>query len=122
MTRLIDPEAADKLAKLLGMTGSSHDGEALNAARMADRLRRDLGLQWSDIIAPPLAPQSRHESFRDPGDQNWRAIVRYCADHIHLLDAREGNFVRTIARWHGKPTDKQMKWLRDIADRLRVAA
>src|SRR5262245_15371369 len=36
MTALVDPRMRDRLCKLLGMCGSSHDGEVSNAARMAD--------------------------------------------------------------------------------------
>ena len=50
MTALLDPQAADRLAKLLGMLGSYHDGEALTAARKADQCIRQLGLTWGDVI------------------------------------------------------------------------
>ena len=47
---LLDPSAADRLAKLLGMLGSDHDGEVCNAARLADALVRERGLRWDDVI------------------------------------------------------------------------
>ena len=39
------------------MMGSVHDGEALNAARLADKLVREQGITWFDVIgtAPPRA-------------------------------------------------------------------
>lgn len=40
----------DRLAKLLGMMGSAHDGEALNAARMAHTLVRQAGMTWEDVL------------------------------------------------------------------------
>jgi hypothetical protein len=48
--------ARHRLAKLLGMTGSSHDGEALVAARMAGKLVRELGLTWEQAILPAAKP------------------------------------------------------------------
>lgn len=42
-----------RLVKLLARIGSSHDGEVLNAARLADRLVRRAGLTWDDILAGP---------------------------------------------------------------------
>jgi hypothetical protein len=39
-----------KLAKLLGMLGSTGDGEVANAGGLADRLVRDAGMVWSDFI------------------------------------------------------------------------
>lgn len=54
----------NRLAKLLGMIGSAHDGEALNAARMAHTLVRTAGVTWEEvldkaptIILPPRPPQ-----------------------------------------------------------------
>ena len=32
------------------MLGSAHDGEVLNAARVAERLRRRLGATWADLV------------------------------------------------------------------------
>jgi hypothetical protein len=41
-----------KLVRYLGMIGSEHDGEALNAARIALRLLKERGLTWDEILAP----------------------------------------------------------------------
>jgi len=46
----IQPSELSKLAKLLGMLGSAHDGEVVNAARKADELIRKHDATWSDII------------------------------------------------------------------------
>src|ERR1700738_2141820 len=59
----------DRLARVLGMMGSAHDGEALAAARQAERLRAEAGLTWGEILLPRLpAPQRQHhhvETFAD---------------------------------------------------------
>jgi hypothetical protein len=39
-----------KLAKLLGMLGSNHDGELLNAARAIEQERKRQGLTWAEIL------------------------------------------------------------------------
>jgi hypothetical protein len=41
-----------RLARLLG---SEHDGEALNAARLADKLVRSEGVTWHQVLAVPSA-------------------------------------------------------------------
>ena len=41
-----------KLARLLAMFSSDFDGEVVNAARQAEKLRRGAGLSWSDILTP----------------------------------------------------------------------
>lgn len=40
-----------RLKKLLAMLDSSHDGEVLNAARLATGLLREAGLSWDEVIA-----------------------------------------------------------------------
>ena len=39
-----------QLAKFLGMLGSNHDGEVLNAARIAERLRKKLDKTWVALL------------------------------------------------------------------------
>ena len=39
-----------KLAKILGMLGSSQDGEVLNAVRMAEDMRQQANLTWEDLL------------------------------------------------------------------------
>jgi len=39
-----------KLAKVLGMLGSDHEGERAAAARRAEALRKELGVAWDDIV------------------------------------------------------------------------
>jgi hypothetical protein len=50
---LAPPATLDRarLAAVLGMCGSDFEGEALNAARLADRLVREAGLTWEAIVA-----------------------------------------------------------------------
>jgi len=91
MRALVD---TDRLAKLLGMMGSAHDGKALNAARAADKLVRDAGLTWPDIIASsalPILPNSE-------------------------LTAWEHDFLSSLRRQKYPPTPKQ----REVFDRIRM--
>jgi hypothetical protein len=39
-----------KLAKILGMLGSSQEGEVLNAARAAEEMRQRASLTWEDLL------------------------------------------------------------------------
>jgi hypothetical protein len=38
------------LIKALGMLGSNHDGEVLNAAHKAEELRRKLDMTWEELV------------------------------------------------------------------------
>jgi hypothetical protein len=51
MTVLIASRAAIKLAKVCALFSSNHDGEVTAAAKLADRIVRDAGLNWHDIIS-----------------------------------------------------------------------
>jgi colicin import membrane protein len=49
-TKSIHSSDRDLLVKSLGMLGSDQFGERDNAARMAETLRRKLGMQWEELI------------------------------------------------------------------------
>jgi hypothetical protein len=49
----------DTLVRVLGMLGSSHDNEALAAARKAEAMRARLSLTWDDLIVTPAEEQRR---------------------------------------------------------------
>jgi hypothetical protein len=44
-------DSLKQLAGVLGMMGSAHDGEVLNAARMAERLRKKLDKTWPVLLS-----------------------------------------------------------------------
>lgn len=46
----LDPNSRARLIKFLGMLGSDHDGERANAAKMADDMRKRLGVSWNQLI------------------------------------------------------------------------
>jgi len=63
--RVLSDDDLDRLVKFLGMTGSAHDGECLNAARMASKMLRDLGLTWAEV----LTPKRQDSRWRDEVDE-----------------------------------------------------
>ena len=52
----------DRLSKLAGMLGSSHDGERAAAAMMATKLLEAVGASWADLVAsvPVKSPPRYH--------------------------------------------------------------
>jgi hypothetical protein len=105
-----DPAAADRLAKLCGMFGSTHAGERANAAAAADKLVRSAGLTWSEVIALPASPTGNAA--------DWRRMLRFCADRIGWLNEREADFIVNIAAMRRELSPKQAQWLRAIFARL----
>lgn len=60
----------ERLAKLLNMTGSDHDAEALAAARKANEFLRQHRKSWRDVLglnAPPPEPQRPPEAPNKAG-------------------------------------------------------
>lgn len=116
----LHPQTADRLAKLLGLLGSDHDGEVANAGRAADRLLRQAGLTWFDIIARP--PQQR----RDEVDQHAHAHAgprhaheaAWALQRPHLLTEWEKGFLGDLTRRHGPLSAKQRTCLDRILARL----
>ena len=49
------PALADKFIKLLGMLSTEHAGERANAIAAAERLRKQYGITWRDIVRPAIA-------------------------------------------------------------------
>jgi hypothetical protein len=108
-------EKTTKRLKLLGMCGSSHDGERAAAALKATELVRSLGCTWAYVIGVPTAP-SAHRS------RDWRTQVGECLMHEVLLSQRERKFVHDLLRWRGDLTEKQSNWLDAIHERVCMAA
>ncbi len=46
-------ETKDRLAAILGMLGSAHDGEILAAAKAAEAERKRLGTTWRELLSAP---------------------------------------------------------------------
>lgn len=76
---MIDQAAIDLIVKVLGMTGSIHDGEALAAIRKANDLLKRAGVSWRDVIAlPQVRARPPGSVFRDwqrehePRESQWR--------------------------------------------------
>jgi hypothetical protein len=59
-----------RLIQLLGMMGSSHDGEVLNAARLAHKLARSLG-GWEVVLGSAYNPLG--DANRAEREEGWQA-------------------------------------------------
>jgi len=54
----LDLQTRSLLVKALGMLGSDQTGEVANAAGLAEKLRRKLGITWNELIVSALEPLS----------------------------------------------------------------
>ena len=112
MTALPSPALADKLAKIAGMFGSTHDGERAAAAALADRLVRSAGLSWGDVIRAPALPP--RPLIGTAGCIDLAAAIA----GFHTLTLWEQRFVVSL---RGRPSmsNRQREVLRGIAAKVR---
>jgi len=107
----------ERLAKLLGMVGSCHDGEALNAARAADALVRQADCTWFDIVQPPaLTPLRQHRAPTETG-----ARIAWCLEHRHLLTDWEIKFLASVDS-RPRLTPKQLAVVDRLARKIEVCS
>jgi hypothetical protein len=107
----LTPADRARLARLLGMIGSAHDNEALNAARLANRLVRDRRMQWADVLNVPTAT--------DPL-ADWRAAAAACVrSPPGILTTWERDFARSLVSFP-RCTDKQLGVLRRLFDKVML--
>jgi hypothetical protein len=135
----LDPRDRDKLIKLLGMIGSSADGEALNAARLANKLVVDRGLTWGQVLAingaAPVWPQAAQQTVwpgswtpKPPpqpppfnGGERWRTIADFMLNyHTDDLNDWELHFLDSIIRRRSVLSEKQMATLVKIGTKCGV--
>lgn len=134
------PDKRTHLIKLLGMLGSDHEGEVVNAARMAQRLLGSEGMTWVEVLAP------NGHTIVDPGSYNagyaagyakalnedrarrhtkimtWFAFVRELQDEYeNNLSEWEQGFVQSfIQRGFARPTPRQRDVFFNIAEKLGI--
>jgi len=107
----IQPAELSKLANLLGMLGSAHDGEVVNAARKADELVRGHDATWCDIIGAWDADKDTTQCIPH------HAIALELLATAGLLSDFERKFLRGIMGFQ-KLTTKQ----REILESIRAKA
>lgn len=120
MNRL-DPVAADRLVKLLGLLSSQHPGERAAAGLKADQLIRSHGLVWADIIVPGDAPELAPAApkWREPG--SVAEAIGACLAHQEPLSAWEKEFLAGLGRFR-RLSRKQQDILNRLLDTCRAYA
>src|SRR3954447_14533475 len=117
MTALVDRQ---RLARVCGLFGSEHDGEALAAARQAEKIRKKVGLIWEELLVPSARQRSADPPPEDLTD--WRWACHFCLERYQWLSSWELDFVATVARYTKTPSAKQMIILQRLVARCRNAA
>jgi hypothetical protein len=77
-----------RLAKLLGMTGSAHEGEVVNAARKAGKLLAGLGITWEQALTGQALTGTTGDGAGGPDSPAWQSgyVVGYQDARQDALD------------------------------------
>lgn len=84
----------ERLAQILGMLGSAHDGEVINAARAAKRELDKSGKTFADLAKGEAGPPRMVDNMRYADLQR---TIRMQLDRIKALEEQDRNRAKTIA-------------------------
>jgi hypothetical protein len=107
----LPPALRDKLAKILGMLGSDHDGEVLAAARRAQMLIKAAHLTWAQIVSASHIVEIAEIDLQ---------LVERCCVSITLYEDYEAAFLHVIRaqlRRGQSISRKQRAWLDSLYSR-----
>jgi hypothetical protein len=111
------PRQRDQLVKILGLTGSAFDGEALAAVRKAHGIITAAGLSWSDVIAPSATDHTADGDDMAETD----AAISWCLEHGGtVLTAWDRKFLVSLQSFT-RLSDKQKLVLDKIFRKCRAA-
>jgi hypothetical protein len=140
--------ALKKLSRVIAMIGSSYEGEALTALRLADRMLRDAGMRWEDLLSPAhelevateaaavllaenTALKAELERLQTTVTATWSEVAaevgtqsaaQWALDlHSHgrvWLSDFEIGFLRTCTQWDGRLTSKRAPIFQCVMDRI----
>ncbi len=102
-----------RLARVLSYLSSNHDGEVVNAGRIANDMVRAADMSWAEVVG-----STGREVSLPAGEDDFAAEARHMLDLGVMLGALsdwEIGFLRSIQHWSGTLTDRQQT----VYDRLR---
>lgn len=115
---ILPSSTAVRVGQLVRLLGSDRPGEVVAAV---DTLKRTLANVGADLhaLAHLIERGDRQRASAPlPTMHDTITLARACLRHE--LTAREREFIASMTRWRGAPTDKQGAWLIAIASRLGV--
>jgi hypothetical protein len=113
----MDPQIAGRLAKLCGMFGPHHVGERAAAALKADKLMREHGLTWRNVIHRPIEQPARAQEREDVSD--IESDIRFAMAHLDCLNDWECAFIEDMDRQYWRIlSPKQIAKIRVIVEKI----
>jgi hypothetical protein len=128
----------ERLARLLGMLGSAHDGEVVNAGRLAIRMLKEAGMTWEQVVTPTvnghdesvvidaaralLAENERlTDEVEDLREQLQRSRARSLQTPSHWNEPKTvTEQIEQAIEWTARLTDWEREFATSIAGRWRL--
>jgi hypothetical protein len=114
MTERLPHNIAERLIRVLGMLGSDCAGERAAAGLLADKMVKERGLCWRDVIMPtPPAPWHEPETIEAKHD--------FLLDHSDQLTPWERRFVASVSGF-ARLSDRQTEVIDQLVEKVRDLA
>ena len=120
---MLSPSEHTKLVRVLDLTRSDIDGEALAAVRAAQRILA--GRSYADVWPAPVVEHEGHPRQRQNppsrsrgSAETWRSQVNTCLCHEEVLTVWDRQFLRDLIIRSTPPTPKQRTVLSVILERV----
>lgn len=113
----------EKLAKVLAMAGSQHDGERANAAALADRMVKAAGLTWDRVLAVGGGASRQtfntghHSAYQAGFDAGVKAAARGAAAEQRSGEQRWDEFAEAnpeLAAWITKGAKRGLEFAKSL--------
>lgn len=118
----LDPRDAEHFGKLIGLLGSTHDGERAVAALKATKFLAARELAWFDIAQMLKHPPAIYRPKPVPPSRSHQMDARRCLQSGTIWKPYERDFLLQMAAQLRRPSDKQRDWLDGLVDRSRRGA
>lgn len=119
----------EQLAKILNMTLSDNDNEALVAVRRANAILKKAGKRWNDILkqdAPwtskPVEKNYTYKQMPEDFDRGWFNSTMKCKEFTQRLDKEQVDILNEWIRFvnkHGFLPNKAWTSLRNVWQTFR---
>jgi hypothetical protein len=109
-----------RLARLLELASSEHDGESAQAGRRAHAMVRAAGMSWEDVLLDGAATDAdRLPSWREPEDV--ASAIELCREFVDHFTGWEIAFLENLPNFH-RYSEKQIRRLEQLVDKCRRVA
>jgi hypothetical protein len=118
-------DIAPRIAKLLRLLASDKPGELVASVQALRRVLGSANLDLHDfanVVEFAARREAPQVASATADDDDAREMIKCCRECPDLLSAKELTFVRSMAKWHGQPTERQMAWLTSLYERCRQEA